>query len=229
VLALAGMRLAVHLGPAATWLPPVRSLFPALAGWGRPDRVALTFDDGPSADRTPRVLEVLAGAGIEATFFLVAERLRENLGVGRAIVAAGHEVAVHAWRHDYLIGHSYRRTLTDLARARDLVGEVAGEAPRWFRPPYGVLTGEAAFAARRLGLRPVLWTAWARDWTASASPENIRALLEPGLVGGATVLLHDAGRSGPPGDDATVRALPGIIAEIRARGLCPGPLRAHGL
>ncbi len=224
----AALRLAVHVGPAATWLPPVRSRFPALAGRGRPDHVALTFDDGPSAERTPRVLDMLARAGVHATFFLVGERLRDEPEVGAAIVAAGHELAVHGWRHHYLLGRPYRRTYAELTRARDLVAEAAGEPPRWFRPPYGVLTGEAALAAHRLGMRPVLWTVWARDWTASATPASIMALLAPGLVGGATVLLHDAGASGPPGTDATVAALPEIIAAIRARGLRPGPLREHG-
>jgi peptidoglycan/xylan/chitin deacetylase (PgdA/CDA1 family) len=219
-----------HLGPAATWLPPVRALTPALAGRGRADHVALTFDDGPSAESTPEFLRVLEAAGVRATFFMVGERLARRPGIGRAVADAGHEVAVHGFEHRYLLGRSPWHVHADLARARDLVGDITGTAPRWFRPPYGVLTGDAALAARLLGLRPVLWTAWGRDWTAAASPRSVEDTIAPGIRGGATLLLHDAGYDAAPGAwRSAVGALPGVIDRARALGYRVGPLAEHGV
>lgn len=226
-LAAAG-RLAWHVGPAATWLPPVRRLTPGLAGRGDRGHVAITFDDGPSPERTPRFLAALARLGVHATFFVLGERLADERRIGEEIVAAGHELAVHAWRHHYLLGRSFRRTTAELERAAELVAEVGGRWPRWFRPPYGVLTGEGALAATRLGMRPVLWTAWAKDWTTTATPRSILDSLRPGITGGATLLLHDAGPSGASAwCDATLTALPRIIDQVRSAGLNPGPLCEH--
>lgn len=224
----AAVRLACHLGPAATWLPPMRRLTPGLAGRGAPGHVAITFDDGPSPDRTPRLLAALARLGVHATFFVLGERLAHDRRIGEQIAAAGHEIAVHGWRHRYLLGRSFHRTVGELERTADLVAEVSGRRPRWFRPPYGVLTGEGALAATRLGMRPVLWTAWGKDWTTTATPRSILDTLGPGITGGATLLLHDAGPSGEPGcGDATLTALPRIIDRVRAVGLVAGPLCEH--
>lgn len=227
-VAAAGM-LAGHVGPAATWLPPVRRLTPGLAGRGDAGHVALTFDDGPSA-RTLRFLPLLAELDVRATFFVLGERLARHRRIGELIREAGHELAVHGWRHDYLLGRSFRRVDAELDRAADLVAEVSGQRPRWFRPPYGVLTGEGALAARRHGMRPVLWTAWARDWTTFATPKSIMDTLRPGITGGATLLLHDTGPSGASAwGDATLAALPRIVGLARAAGLAPGPLCEHGV
>lgn len=223
-------RVAVHVGPAATWLPAVRRWTPGLAGWGEAGHVALTFDDGPSPWRTPRFLAVLAQLGVRATFFVLGEELLRYRRIGEALADGGHEIAVHGWRHDYQLGRSLRRVETDLERAADLVATVSGRRPRWFRPPFGVLTGECALAAARLGMRPVLWTAWARDWTASATPQSIMDIMGPGITGGATLLLHDGGLSGASAwGDATLAALSSIVGRVKMAGLTPGPLCEHGV
>jgi peptidoglycan/xylan/chitin deacetylase (PgdA/CDA1 family) len=227
---LAAGRLAGHVGPAATWLPAVRRLTPGLAGRGDAGHVAITFDDGPSPRRTPRFLAALDQLDVRATFFVLGEQLARHRRVVELTVEAGHEIAVHGWRHGYLLGRSLRRVEAELERTASLVAEVSGQWPRWFRPPYGVLTGEGALAARRLGMRPVLWTAWARDWTRSATKLSIVDTVRPGITGGATLLLHDAGPSGPSAwGDATLAALPQIVGEVRRAGLVPGPLCEHGV
>jgi peptidoglycan/xylan/chitin deacetylase (PgdA/CDA1 family) len=222
--------LAAHVGPAATWLPAVRRWTPGLAGRGDPGHVALTFDDGPSPWRTPRFLAVLERLGVRGTFFMLGEQVVRHRRIAELVAEAGHEIAVHGWRHDYLLGRSLRRVGAELECAADVVADVSGRRPTWFRPPYGVLTGEGALAAARLGMRPVLWTAWARDWTVSATPRSIMDTLRPGITGGATLLLHDGGRSGASAwGDATLDALPGIVGQVRAAGLVPGPLCEHGV
>jgi peptidoglycan/xylan/chitin deacetylase (PgdA/CDA1 family) len=223
-------RLAAHVGPAATWLPPVRRWTPRLAGRGDSGHVALTFDDGPSPGRTERFLADLARLDVRGTFFVLGDELARHRRVAELAVAAGHELAVHGWRHDYLLGRPARRVHAELERTANLVAEVSGQWPMWFRPPYGVLTGGGAAAARRLGMRPVLWTAWAKDWTTSATPRSVLDTLGSGIAGGATLLLHDGERSDRSAwGDATLAALPRIVARIRAAGLEPGPLCEHGV
>jgi peptidoglycan-N-acetylglucosamine deacetylase len=220
----------VHVAPAATWLPAVRRLLPRTAGTGAADHVALTFDDGPDPWSTPLFLDELAGLGCRATFFVLGESLERHPGLGRRIVAEGHEIAVHGWRHRCALTARPGRTATDIRAATALVTAVTGVRPAWYRPPYGVLSAEALAGALRCGLRPVLWSAWGRDWTATASPRSVLATLEPDLRGGATVLLHDSDHSSAPGAwRSALGALPAVVGSCRAADLRVGPLRDHGL
>lgn len=221
---------AAHVVPGALWLRRVRlRCWPALSGVGRPDHVALTFDDGPDPASTPRFLDLLAARGVRATFFLLGQMLTRAPGLGADIAAAGHELAVHGWAHRNLLLSGPRATRVDLARARDAVGEVTGQAPRLVRPPYGVITGGALLAAARLGLTPVLWTAWGRDWTAGATPQTVLATVLRDLRGGGTVLLHDSDCTSAPGSwRSALGALPGLLDACAEHGWRVGPLRDHG-
>lgn len=220
-----------HVVPAATWLPGVRgALWPALDGRGDPGRVALTFDDGPDPGTTPLFLRALERLSVRATFFVLGERLERAPALGRLIVAEGHELAVHGWGHAPPWVPRPVREVREVARAAALVSAVAGCRPLWYRPPYGVLTGGRWAAARAAGLRPVLWSAWGRDWTADATPASVRAEVARGTRGGATVLLHDSDALCAPGSwRAALGALPGLVADCRARGLVVGRLADHGV
>jgi len=102
--------------------------------------------------------------------------------------------------------------------------------PRFFRPPYGVLSAGSLLAARRLGLQPVLWTAWGRDWEQRATPDRVLATVRRGLAGGGTVLLHDSDCTSAPGAwRSALDAVPTIVELCRAQGLGVGPVREHGL
>ncbi|GAA4244804.1 polysaccharide deacetylase family protein [Dactylosporangium darangshiense] len=225
--AIAG--LAAHALPAVTaYTPGRRALLPGLAGTGPADRIALTFDDGPDPTSTPLFLRLLDEHDIRATFFLLGSMLDRDHGLGREIVAAGHEVAVHGWYHRCLLWRTPRATHDDIARARDLVGSLGGGEPRWYRPPYGVLTTGALLACRRLRLTPKLWTAWGRDWRAAATPDTIVADVTRTLVGGGTILLHDSDCTSAAGSwRRTLDALPRLIDWARVRGLRIGPLTEH--
>jgi peptidoglycan/xylan/chitin deacetylase (PgdA/CDA1 family) len=110
------------------------------------------------------------------------------------------------------------------------VQDRTGEDPRWWRPPYGVLTAAGLVSARRAGLTPVLWGAWGEDWTAHASPDSVTASLARGLRPGSTVLLHDSSCTSAPGSwRSALGALPGLVRRCRDRGLDVGPLREHRL
>ena len=118
----------------------------------------------------------------------------------------------------------------DLRRAVDSITQTAGVQPVWWRPPYGVLSGPALVAARRLGLRPVLWSAWGKDWSEKATPESVLGELDKDLGPGVTVLLHDSDCASAPGSwRAALGALEGLGERLAAAGLTVGPLSDHGI
>ena len=220
-----------QVGPAATWLPVVRrTLAPSLLGRGRPSSVALTFDDGPHPDGTPAVLDALDALGWTATFFVLGVEARRHPELVRETVRRGHEVALHGDAHRYLIARAPWTAYDDLARARDSVADIAGVQPRWWRPPYGVLSGPGLVAARRLGVQPVLWSAWGRDWRADATAASVVTDLTARPLPGATLLLHDSDVTSTPGSwRTTVAALPQLAKHIATSTLDVVALRDHGV
>jgi peptidoglycan/xylan/chitin deacetylase (PgdA/CDA1 family) len=229
-LGAAGLAIA-HAAPGLTAVAPVRRrLFPRLAGLGRPDHVALTFDDGPDPASTPDFLDLLAARHTRATFFLLGSMVAEAPQLAAEIAAAGHEIAVHGWDHRYTILRSPWDVSGDLARACDHVWGATGQRPRFFRPPYGVLSSGAVMAARRLGLTPVLWSSWGKEWAPGATADSVFAAVSAGLTGGATILLHDSDCTSPAGAaSAALGALPWVLDECSARGLAVGTLADHGI
>jgi peptidoglycan/xylan/chitin deacetylase (PgdA/CDA1 family) len=209
----------VHALPAVTARGPARRLTPGLAGQGRPGGVALTFDDGPDPLGTPAVLETLADLGWPATFFMLGSQVRRYPEIARLVVDAGHEVAVHGTVHRNHLVRSPLGIRRDLRLAAHEITEVTGVRPRWFRPPYGILSAGTVWAARDLGLTPVLWTAWGKDWRAGP-PVHVAAEVMRTLTGGGTVLLHDSDCTSRPGSwRSTVAALPLLAAQLRLRDL----------
>ncbi|MGH3773060.1 MAG: polysaccharide deacetylase family protein [Pseudonocardiaceae bacterium] len=201
---------------------------PGLAGIGRPGSVALTFDDGPDPEGTPAVLDALGQLGWTATFFMLGARVMRYPDVAAAVVAAGHEAAVHGFSHRNHLARGPADVRRDVARAAVVIAEAAGAWPTWFRPPYGVLTLGSLIAARCAGLRPVLWTAWGRDWEARG-PAQVADIVSGYLRPGGTVLLHDSDCVARVAGSwrSTVRALP-RLAELAAQlGCTVGPLRDH--
>lgn len=219
----------VHTGPTLAAIAPLRRrLLPGLSGQGDPGHVALTFNDGPDPRSTPAFMRLLAARGVQATFFLLGSMLARAPHLGAELVAAGHEVALHGFEHRCLLWRGPYATFDDLARGRDLIAEVAGQPPLWFRPPYGVLTTPALHAARRLGLTTRLWTCCGRDRTAHATPTTVHDAVVRQLGGGATILLHDSDSNSFPGAwRATLGALPALLDLTEAGGLRVGPLRDH--
>lgn len=223
--------LAIHSAPSLVALSSVgRRISPGLAGVGARGHVALTFDDGPDPASTPEFLDALDGLGVRATFFMLGDMARRAPGLAAEVAAAGHEVGVHGDTHRSQLRLSPRTVADDVARARDAVADATGVAPVWFRPPYGTLSLGGVRAARRAGLRPVLWTAWGRDWRAEATPDSVVADVLHGYVDGGTVLLHDSDcTSAPDCWRAALDALPPLAAELRRRSLRVGPLGEHGI
>ncbi len=192
-------------------------------------RVALTFDDGPHAEALPLFLRALDDADARATFFLVGSQAAARPALVRELVAAGHEVGNHGFRHR---NHLLRNPLGiagDIARGADTITGIAGVRPALYRPCYGVITAATLLGARRAGTPIVLWSRWGRDWRRAATPGSITREATHDLRGGDVVLLHDADHYASPGSwRNTLAALPEIIGRIRELGLEVGPVGGAG-
>lgn len=226
---LAGSVAFAQLLPAVSCLRRLRNLtMPGLAGVGKPTHVALTFDDGPDPASTPAFLDTLDSLGWRATFFMLGTMASAAPELVIEVAHRGHEVAVHGSKHSNHLRHGPRWSTRDVLSARDLLAELSGAQPRWYRPPYGALASSTLIAVKRAGLQPVLWTTWGRDWREGATPESVVEEVEASMARGATVLLHDSDCTSAQGSwKATIAALP-LLGEIwAARGLTVGPLSEH--
>jgi peptidoglycan/xylan/chitin deacetylase (PgdA/CDA1 family) len=220
------------LGLAAGWCWPAPApLVPALAqSLGMPCRiaspgVAITFDDGPHPEGTPAVLEALAEAGATATFYLVGEQVERWPALAAQIAAAGHEIGLHGQIHRLLLRRTVPALRRDLLRALDVIGEASGRTPASYRPPYGVFSAGALGLVRELGLAPLLWSRWGRDWGPRETPALIAARASRDLRAGDVVLLHDADHYSAPGSwSRTAAALPSVLATVASRGLACVPV-----
>jgi peptidoglycan/xylan/chitin deacetylase (PgdA/CDA1 family) len=181
--------------------------------------VALTFDDGPSPEHTPRVLDLLDEASVKATFFVIGKKAAAHPGLIRAIVARGHAVGIHGHVHDRFLTLRAPDTVgDDLAEAIATVEAITGARPTLFRPPVGLTSPRVASALSWFDLVVVGWSVRGLDGLAGAQPERVAARVVPRLEDGAIVLLHDAAER----DDycpASLAALPRILAAMRAKDL----------
>jgi peptidoglycan/xylan/chitin deacetylase (PgdA/CDA1 family) len=183
---------------------------------------ALTFDDGPHAQGTPAVLEILARARAPATFFLVGEQVRRSPALVGEILAAGHRVGLHCHRHRNLLRLTPWQVREDIGRAQAIIEETSGCATKLYRPPYGIFNGAALAIARRQGWRMLLWSHWGRDWEFRATADSIASRVTDGADEGSVLLLHDADDySAPSSWRRTVAALPQVLETLQQRGLRP--------
>jgi peptidoglycan/xylan/chitin deacetylase (PgdA/CDA1 family) len=181
--------------------------------------VVLTFDDGPHPDGTPAVLDELARAGARAMFFLVGEQVERRPAVAASIVAAGHAVAVHGYRHRVQLRLPASEVTADVRRAAAVIADATGVEPRRHRPPLGIYSAAGLRAARELGLSPLLWSRWGKDWRKFTTPARIAARATHDVGAGDVILLHDADfYSARDSHRRTVAALPRIFSVLSSHG-----------
>jgi peptidoglycan/xylan/chitin deacetylase (PgdA/CDA1 family) len=195
----------------------VRRRLPASSG-----TVALTFDDGPDPESTPRVLDLLAEHGVPATFFCVGYQAQRHPALVRRIAEEGHAVGSHSQTHR-IGGLSPREAMADFVAGRRSVEDALGRPVPLFRPPHGWLEWRNAAAMRRLGLRTWLWTVDPEDYAPGTKTAAVRGTVG-GCRAGDVVLMHDGleeALDGSPDRSVTIDALPEAIAALRARGLRP--------
>jgi peptidoglycan-N-acetylglucosamine deacetylase len=169
------------------------------------------------------VLDILAEHGVRGAFFLIGRRAAAAPALARRIVAEGHALGNHTWSHRSLWLAPPRATRREVLDGHDAIAQAAGQAPRFFRAPWG-MTNLALFPLlRRLETPCVFWSVQPEGRRAAApaiQTERCRRRAAPGAI----LDLHDA--DGVRGAGARLgEALPGIIAAVRGRGLALVPLR----
>ncbi len=182
-------------------------------------RVAISFDDGPHPDFTPRVAEALAKARAQATFFCIGAFVEKHPEVARALMASGHELGNHTFSHDIFRHLFSAPVLTEDLKRCQAVLTALGAAPRWYRPAVGIRNPPVHAAARAVGLDVVTWSGAARDGAFPFDEAKARAMAAKARPGDILV-LHDGVR-GPkavPKREQTVRWLPALLEGLAARG-----------
>ncbi len=183
------------------------------------NEVALTFDDGPNVGSTEKVMAILDANNIKGTFFEVGKAIDADPSITRALYADGQLLGNHSYNHDQWRWLDPR--YTELQKTQDAFARAIGKCPVLYRPPHGDRTPFLARVVRDQHMHMVLWSASAGDWATGDAQLVARRILANARPG-AILLLHD-GLDGIPGKDRSVlvRALPVIIAGLRARGLQP--------
>lgn len=199
-------------GNPPTWTPKgqVRTIWHGPASSGA---VALTFDDGPMPDWTPRVLDTLADLAAPATFFLVGSHLRDHADLARY---DGHEVANHTWSHADLAELDGKGALDELRRCHEEITSKLGRAPRLLRPPWGHIGGSTLLAADAFDYDIVIWSQRMPENEYHQNPDGIVARVVGDARAGSILLAHD---TGPADRLITVDHLRGIVEGLRAKGL----------
>src|SRR6516162_1345651 len=226
LLAASGLWPRSHLlGPNWTHLPPLAVGSAARAA--APAAVAITIDDGPDPEVTPRVLDLLDEHNARATFFCIGERVERHPALARAIVARGHEIGNHSYRHlkrFSLLGP--RGVAQEIRRAQEAIGAATGETAYFFRAPAGLRNPFLEPALTRANLQLVSWTRRGFD-TVNRSAVRVLESLTRHLQGGDILLLHDghAARTAS-GSPVILEVLPRLLRALAAAQLAPITLRA---
>ena len=186
---------------ASLW-PSSRIFGEALIAPAKPGELALTFDDGPNAMWTPKLLDALAKHNVRVTFFMLGGRAETQPALVRRVVAAGHLIGNHSWSHPNLARSSSSRIGEELRRTQDVLQQITGATVKFFRPPFGARRPAVFRIAHALGLQPVLWNAMTSDWS-EPSAERIAAALMKRIDAAqargraANIVLHDGGHRDP--------------------------------
>lgn len=204
----------VLVSPTPAALPPLEAgPFGTLVTAGTP-YAALTFDDGPDPQWTPRVLDVLRFHGVRATFCVLGENAAAYPDLIRRIAAEGHTLCNHSWNHDVSLGERSRPEIeADLLRTNAAIRAAVPDAQTaYYRQPGGAWTAEVVEVAQDLDMVPLHWTVDPQDWRQPGVGE-ITSVVGTGAFPGAIVLLHDGG--GDRGD--TVKAVDRILGRLSGR------------
>jgi peptidoglycan/xylan/chitin deacetylase (PgdA/CDA1 family) len=217
--------VAASMAPRSPLLGTNRTRLPEAAVSRR--EIALTFDDGPDPELTPRVLDLLDARGATASFFCIGERAAAQPQLMREIVARGHSVESHSQRHSAAFAfYGPWRLLREIEAAQRAITSVSGSAPRFFRAPFGTRNPMLDPTLLRMGLSYVSWTRRGLDMVDRSAKRVLRRLTK-GLSAGDVLLLHDGVLTRERAREATVLSvLPPLLDEIAKRELRSVSLRA---
>jgi peptidoglycan/xylan/chitin deacetylase (PgdA/CDA1 family) len=183
--------------------------------------IYLTFDDGPDPHTTPRLLELLEENGVQAMFFLIGRHVERHPELVQSIKKAGHTVANHSYSHPWLLSLPTPALEEEIERTNRAIEDVTGEAPTFFRAPYGFMDQRAGDCLKERSMTPVYWGAAPEDWSAPGTERVVRRVLWK-LAPGTVVVLHEGYGIG----DQTIAAAKQIICTAKDRGLKMAQVKA---
>lgn len=154
-------------------------------------KIALTFDDGPSAAWTPALLDGLKERGVKATFFLIGENADKNPEIVKRMAEEGHLIGNHTYHHVELTKVSENEARLELADTNAVIARITGKEPEYMRPPFGAWQRKLEQEIRML---PVLWTIDPLDWT-TENPDEIVNKVVTEAEENDIILLHDCYKS----------------------------------
>ena len=174
--------------------------------------IAITFDDGPHPQNTPRLLDMLKERGIKATFFMVGKCATTWPAVVKRIADEGHEVANHSWSHPNLAPMKETRIMDQLQQTHDAIVKACGVAPILYRPPYGSIRMTQRKAIHdRFGYPTILWDVDPLDWQSPRTVTKVHNRILAQTKPGSIILCHDI-------HEPTIDAMPSVLDELLARG-----------
>lgn len=172
--------------------------------------IALTFDDGPHPNYTPKLLQILGRSQVPATFFVVGERAEEYPDLIRAEAAAGDEIGNHTYDHVSLVKIPPGYVATEIGACGNVIKSITGQTPTLFRPPGGEYNEDVVRQAQALGYRMILYSDDPGDY-ADPGTGLIETRTLDTIQDGGIILLHD-------GSDQTLTVLSTLIRRLEARG-----------
>lgn len=173
--------------------------------------IAMTFDDGPHPQNTPRLLDMLAKRNIKATFYVIGRSVDLHPGVLRRTVAEGHEIGNHSHTHRLLSKLGDTEVRQEMQRCQDAIGRAAGVRPRTMRPPYGgLLQRQRELIHSEFGYPTILWSVDPLDWK-RPGPSVVASRILSGTTAGGIVLAHDL-------HSQTVDAMPATLDGLLRKG-----------
>jgi peptidoglycan/xylan/chitin deacetylase (PgdA/CDA1 family) len=173
--------------------------------------IALTFDDGPNATLTPKLLDLLAARHLKATFFVVGQNAADHPDILKRAVREGHEIANHSWSHPNLGKMSDDAVRRELQKTDDAIAAAIGKRPTLLRPPYGSITAhQKKWIHDEFGYRIIIWDVDPLDWK-RPGPSVVTARILKETKAGSIVLAHDIH---PP----TIEAMPATFDQLMKKG-----------
>ncbi|MGG1572789.1 polysaccharide deacetylase family protein [Fictibacillus sp. NRS-1165] len=177
-------------------------------------QIALTFDDGPDNRYTPQILKILKEKGVKATFFVMGERTKQHPEILKQIHREGHAIGNHTWNHPDITQLTDQELEKNVQATSTEIEKVTGVKTHLFRPPFGKMNDHQLAMLNNQHYQSILWTADTRDWD-GVSAEQIVSAANTNAAPGVIVLQHSYHESGK---FETVKALPEIIDQLRAKG-----------
>jgi len=181
--------------------------------------ICLTFDDGPDPIYTPKILKVLAGYNVKATFFVLGSAAEEYPQLVDDMAKAGHAIGNHTYSHGHPWVMTGARAKQEVARTTAVIENIIGVAPRWFRPPFGRLRDAMREQAQSENMATVLWSHSIIDWGVLGTQSGISQRLDRIKVGDI-VLMHD-GKREHNYPEVMLQCLPEFLNSLAQKSLVP--------